>query len=488
MQWSLAAWILVTAPALALAADPRAHPDPAPPAAGLAPLALPPGLFPIVAWDRQQAWREAGRTSEASLRLLADCQFTVAGFVRPEDLPLCERLGLAAIVAPPEARGPWFRNWRGLSADDIDGTVAAMVAAAGQSKAVIGYTLMDEPGAAAFPKLARAVAAVKRQAPGRLAHVNLYPNYATLGAPDTSQLGTASYREYLERFVAEVQPQLLCYDNYMVQYSGDLQDTAKAALYFANLMEVRSVAKAHGLPFWNVVCCNQIRKFTTIPSPASLALQAYTTLAAGARGITWFKYHQGGYAYAPVDSSGHKTETWQYLQVVNQQVRILGPVLNRLESTGVCFTSAPGSTALPPPPGRVIRTVTSRSPRQDAGEAPAPLMIGEFADGPDTDYAMLVNLSLEHSANITFETVRPYRRESTVSAVDARLVPVDGTHGHWLPAGHGVLVRLDTSAATLPPADGPGGPGQSPDPEPAEGPWLVPSREAPARPPPPGPH
>ena len=37
---------------------------------------------------------------------------------------------------------------------------------------------------------------------GKLAHINLYPNYATLGAPDRSQLGAPTYTEYLERFVA----------------------------------------------------------------------------------------------------------------------------------------------------------------------------------------------------------------------------------------------------------------------------------------------
>ena len=134
--------------------------------------------------------------------------------------------------------------------------------------------------------------------------------------------------------VADVKPQFLCYDNYMVEYSRDLQDAKKAALYFTNLLEVRRVAQKHGLPFWNVVCCNRIRPHTTVPSPANLALQAYTSLAAGARGITWFKYYQGGYAYAPIDNSGRATETWHYLQLVNRQIKTLGPIMNRLTSTG----------------------------------------------------------------------------------------------------------------------------------------------------------
>ena len=288
-------------------------------------------------------------------------------------------------------------------------------------------------------RLAKAVAAVKKHAPGKLAHINLYPNYATLGAPDTSQLGAATYTEYLERFVTEVKPQLLCYDNYMVEYSDDLQDSGKAGLYYTNLLEVRRVAEKHALPFWNVVCCNQIRKTTPVPSPANLAFQAYTTLAAGGRGITWFKYQQGAYAYAPVDNSGSKTETWDYLRVVNQQVCTLGPILNRLISTGIYFTSPLPEKSLPILPGRIVKQV---SPRRTPS-AKQPMMIGEFSDEHGGDYVMLVNLSLQRSANITIETVKTYRKKQAYSAADGRLLPLDEQNGHWLPAGHGVLVKLD---------------------------------------------
>jgi hypothetical protein len=410
---------------------------------GLQPFTGRPDFFPIATWDRQEAWRNFHQSIESGLQSVADCNFTVAGFVRPEDLPVCEKLGLAAIVAPSEEGKPWFREWRELSDEDIDRTIKSMVEKAGHSKAVIGYTIMDEPGAPAFAKLAKAVAAVKKHAPGKLAHINLYPNYATIGAPDTSQLGTATYPEYLERFVTQVKPQFLCYDNYMVEYSDDLQDAGKAALYYANLLEVRRVAQKYHLPFWNVVCCNQIRRQTTIPSPANLAFQAYTTLAAGGRGITWFKYHQGGYAYAPMDNLGQKTEIWHYLQAVNQQVRTLGPLLNRLKSTGVFFTPPPPQESLPLLPGRIIRQVQSKASPRGFTKAQPPLMVGEFTDQHGTDYVMLVNLSLERSTNIKLETVKPYTTKRVFSTVDGRLLPLDEPNGQWLVAGHGILMKLE---------------------------------------------
>jgi hypothetical protein len=70
----------------------------------------------------------------------------------------------------------------------------------------------------AFGALAKAVAAVRKYAPGKLATINLYPNYATIWQMNQvkSQLGTATYTEYLERFVNEVKPMVISYDNYMV--------------------------------------------------------------------------------------------------------------------------------------------------------------------------------------------------------------------------------------------------------------------------------
>jgi hypothetical protein len=338
----------------------------------------------------------------------------------------------------------WVRNWKALTDEDIDRGVRSMVEGAAGNKAVLGYTIMDEPGVAAFPKLARAVAAVNKYAPGKLAHINLLPGYATLGAPDTSQIGTATYAEYLERFVAEVRPQFLCYDNYMVAFSDDLQDAAKGALYFTDLLEVRRVAHKHGLPFWNVACCNQIRPATTVPSPANLALQAYTTLAAGARGLTWFRYPPGGiYAYGPVDSSGRKTETWRYLQLVNRQVRTLGPALNRLRSTGVYFTAPAPDKSLPLLPGRIVTGVRATSSPRGLGATTLPVMVGEFAGEDGVDYVMLVNLSLERSANVRFDTAKKYKSRSVISAEDARPTPLDGERGHWLTAGQGMLVRLE---------------------------------------------
>src|SRR5213078_3710262 len=139
----------------------------------------------------------------------------------------------------------------------------------------------------------------------------------------------------------------------------------------------------HDLPFWNIVSSNQIRPKTPPPSPANLLFQAYTTLAAGAQGLTWYTYYGGGYQYAPVEKSGARAATWSYLQMVNDQVKVLGPIMRPLKSIGVYFTSPPPAPSLAILPGKLVQAIQSDTP----------IMIGEFTGPRDQHYVMLVNCS-----------------------------------------------------------------------------------------------
>ena len=326
----------------------------------------------------------------------------------------------------------YIYDWKKHSDEEIDRRVRRLVRAAGSNPAVVGYMITDEPGASDFPALGKAVAAVKKYAPGKWAYINLFPNYATLGAPNTSQLGTPSYTEYLERFVAEVKPQLISYDNYLVQYSMDLRDRGTAANYYYNLLEVRRVALEHHLPYLNIVASCQLMRDKSVPSPANLAFQAFTTLAAGYRGVTWYTYFGDFYPYAPLAKSGEKTPTWAWLQDVNHQVSVLAPVMSRLTSTGVYFTAPVPADNLPVLPGKIVASVSCI----------APVMVGEFTDEDDRRYAMIVNLSLERSAPFTLTTTHPKDAVNIIRSTDGSKHPLDPAAGMWLTPGQGVLLEV----------------------------------------------
>ena len=391
-----------------------------------------PAFFPILPWDPYHGWREPFTSDRKfGLESIAECHFSVAGFVWPEDLPVCEGLGLAAIVVPDvDFLSP--QDWAAMTESEIDAIIKIAVDQTAASPAVIGYFITDEPGASHFRALAAAVRAIKRYSPDKLAYINLFPDYAKTGAVGLSQLETATYSEYLERFVREVKPQFLSYDNYQVEYSGDLKKPRETASYFQNLLDVRRVALANNLPFWNIAASNQLRAEATIPSPASLLLQAYTTLAAGGGGLSWYTYYSQGYQYAPIDQDGNRAPTWHWLQEVNRQIAVLGPTMNKLRSTGVFFSPPAPADGLPSLPGRAVAAV----------ECEAPVMVGEFKGSDETDFVMVVNLSLEKSAKIKLRTAPARHNIDIVTAENGSVFPLDNQNGYWLVAGQGVLIRL----------------------------------------------
>jgi hypothetical protein len=399
---------------------------------------FPTSFYPILPWDHID--------SRDSLKDIAKCNFTMAGIIESTDIYRVEKTELKAIVSlglnirRDTLNGQSFSN---LSDVEIDRCVKMLIDRITKSDAIIGYFLMDEPSASDFPALGKVVAAVKKYPPGKLAYINLYPNYATLSTLNktVSQLGTKTYTEYLERFVNEVKPQLISYDNYMVQYSMDLKDKKSALSYYNNLLEVRRVALEHNLPYWNIVSSNQIRNYTTIPSLPNMLFQAYTSMATGFDGISWYKYNQRGYDYSPIDKEQNKTLTWYYLKEVNRQISTLGPIMNQLTSTGVYFTSPAPDESLPLLPGNVVDSVKSDGP----------MMIGEFINDNGIRYAMIVNLSLDRSVKFTISTKTAQEKIWVISASNNEpLKPViksrdmtDHNNGLWLTAGEGVLIKVE---------------------------------------------
>ncbi len=276
------------------------------------------------------------------------------------------------------------------------------------------------------------MAAIRKHAPDKVAYINLLPSYATPG-----QLGTKTFAEYLERYVKEVNPQFLSYDNYMVQYSEDLRDRKTGAKYFQDLLEVRRVALEHDLPFWNVVSCVQIRPNAAPPSPANLLLQAWTTLCAGGHGVSWYKYKEKEYEYRPIDSEHRRTATWNYLQMVNGQMKVIGQIVARLKSVGIYFAGAAPLDHAPQLPGKLIKKLITDGP----------LMVGEFAStGDEVDHMLLVNVSLERTVKAKLKDLLSDRTVEDYSPQDGHLAKVGPELD--ITAGQGVLLKLSPKAAT----------------------------------------
>jgi len=390
-------------------------------------------LFPILPWDAQHGFDGKGARRHG-LKSIADCNFTMAGFVYPQDLLACEQLGLAAIMYNEEQCTAAFR-WIDRTPEEIDDIVRRWVERVGNSPAVYAYYIVDEPGSQDFHNLGLAVAALNKYAPDKLAYINLFPNYATMGEPGKSQLGTATFGEYLERFVTEVNPPFISYDSYQVQYSQDAREADKMESYYTNLLQVRAAALRHNLPFWQIVSPMQIFEAAMPPTPATMLLQAYTTLAAGGRSVGWFTYYSYGSDYAPIDNQENKTWIWYYLAETNRQLKLVGPTMNKLTSTGVYFSglqqTAPVMQHLPALPGAFVAQLNSGMP----------LMIGEFEDEDKLPYVMVVNLSPERSARIEATWQETWGKPEAFSMGDGAFHSLPAGKTLWLAPGMGLLLR-----------------------------------------------
>ena len=376
------------------------------------PRMLRPEEFAILPWG----WTPGDPDQLAGIR---ECGFNLAGFVAVDHLELVRKAGLQCIVSDGSTHVGDAEA--ALPEDEIERRVKSLVERVAGHEAVFGYYLRDEPGAGAYAGLGRWAAAYARHAPGALAYINLFPNYAS-----PAQMGAATYEEYLERFVATVKPRFISYDHYALMDDGSLRGG-----YFQNLEAVRAAALKHNLPFWNIVLSNAHFHYAE-PTEGGLRFQAYTTLAYGARGISYFTYfapHVGNYRLAPVDQFGHRTKTWDMLRNVNLQIHSLGPTYITLKSVNVFHH--------PNVPEGCRGLDTARHVAEVSG---GDLLVGEFEDPQGRPYAMVVNKDLHRSTPFTVK-FKHGGAISMISAYTGSEAPWTGEQV-WLAPGQGMLLKV----------------------------------------------
>ncbi len=114
--------------------------------------------------------------------------------------------------------------------------------------------------------------------PARVAYVNLLPDYVGAEA-----LGTDTYAEYVDAYMAEVRPSLLSVDYYPFTDGAD-RDT-----FFADLWLIRDRALAAGVPWLLIVQAMPHGPYRD-PTAGELSWQVFNGLAFGARAISYFTY------------------------------------------------------------------------------------------------------------------------------------------------------------------------------------------------------
>ncbi len=322
-----------------------------------------------------------------------------------KQLALCEKHGLKAIVPVPDRIEQY-----------ADGP------------ACWGYLIRDEPSAGDFPGLRKIVDRLRALRPGKLAYINLFPNYA-----NAAQLGTPTYDEHVARFVKEVDVDVLSMDHYpMMRPDADGRD-----LYCSNLDVMRKHSLERKIPFWNF--------FNTMPfgphadpTEAQLRWQIYTSLAYGAKGVMYFCYWTPQGAEFPrggaiITAEGRRTRHYDEAKRINHAVRNLGPTLMKLTSAGVYRVPAKAD------PAKVLAGTPIRA--LSAGD----YLVGVFRHADGRRAVLLNNYDFAYTAwpTVGFDVDR------------SRVVEVDPATGREVavlddsPAMEGLQLSIDAGAGRL---------------------------------------
>jgi len=311
----------------------------------------------------------------------------------------------------------------------------ALVATAGwtptqlpEHPAVWGYKIRDEPNAEDFPRLQETVANIRRARPGRLAYINLFPNYA-----NQRQLGTATYEEHVKRFVEEVDVDVLSMDHYPMMKPG--ADTR--VRYCKNLEVMRKYALQRKMPFWNFFNSMPFGSHSD-PTEAQLRWQIYTSLAYGAKGVLYFCYWtprgrefpKGG---AIITAEGRKTRHYDQAKRINQAIKNLGPTLMKLTSTAL-YRIEPDDD-----PNKILKDgpITNLT-RGD-------YLIGTFEHTDGRRALLLNNYSFAYTAWLTAAFNVPVKRVREVCKATGEEIPIIDDS----PDMEGLQISLDSGDGRL---------------------------------------
>jgi hypothetical protein len=219
----------------------------------------------------------------------------------------------------------------------------ALIARVRQHPALYDYFITDEPSATNFPGLGKLVAYLRERDPAHLAYINLFPTYAS-----NDQLGTkgdtvTAYREHLRQYVDIVKPGLISYDHYQFSVKGDNDG------YFLNLAMIRRAAQDAGLPFLNIVQACTWSASMRVPTDDEVRYLAYTTLAYGAQGISYYVYSCAGHTGAVAHADGTPTPLYHTLRTLNREFVSIAQQLQPLRSLGVYHAGMlpPGAEPVP---------------------------------------------------------------------------------------------------------------------------------------------
>lgn len=373
--------------------------------------------------------------TEASAQLMKDGGWNVI-WCTEKELDVAQKVGLKAMLRDGLLYPTTMDNPAKIA------ELEKLIARVKNHPALDSYFIIDEPSTAVFPSIAKMVALLKKHDPSHFGYVNLFPTYASNEQLGTKGDTTTAYMEHLERFIAEVKPLLLSYDNYQFFVGSDGDQ------YFLNLELIRKTALKHNIPFMNIIQASSWSPGVRVPTADELRFLTYTTLAYGGQALSHYVYsyptdHKG----MIVDTNGTPTHLYHAAKNLNPEFERIATELIPYKSMGAYHVGSicPGTTALPENSTFKILSsdlsAVSATPLEK-GKPAKGFVLGSFGKAGKHEPTHVVAVNLDYTKSAKATLTGPGKLEIFVPAtktwqsVNGRSAELD-----LLPGG-GALVRL----------------------------------------------
>lgn len=199
-------------------------------------------------------------------------------------------------------------------------------------KALWGLDVGDEPSGIDMANLGKAVEIVRRLHPDQFQYVNLFPSYARMATNAAnivdSQLGAASYRDYIDEYCRYVPLDYISFDIY--PYSQSMPKGI--GTFFNNLKIVADACLRTGKALWFVGQCNSWGNLPMLTAN-QLRYQAYVAMAFGAETCVWACWTPGWWNNNVYTKEGEKTAMYDRVREVNRELHALGDVFMKYRRT-----------------------------------------------------------------------------------------------------------------------------------------------------------
>ncbi len=315
-------------------------------------------------------------------------------------LDIAQKTGVKIVAACPELK------------TDTENTVKRLM----NHPALAGYYLRDEPSRKDFPELGAWARKIRAIDDKHFCYLNLFPTYAS-----KDQLGTDTYKEYVEAFVKEIPVQFISFDHYPL-----MKNRVSSKDYYENMEIVSQIARANNLPVWAFGLSVAFHDYA-IPTLAEIRFQIHSILAYGAQTLQYFTYWTPvtttwDFHNAPITVDGKRTDTYDKIKAINQEIAKVAAVFTGSTVKSVWHTG----NKIPIGTRRMERLPDPVNVLETSGDG---AVVSQLQKGDD-HFLVIVNRDFQKPMSLTFYaenhvgrvlkdgTIRPARDYTSTIEVD----------------------------------------------------------------------